>query len=523
MAAAMFAGVWIRSYDEHAGEAGLSFPWDGIGNPGEAYANIDGFRKMGPKGIKILVRTLMESSHPVRPWLVDRLPWGLADKLSGLSGRHREEARWNRLAYTATIMRALGSNAAPAVPGIIKLLKDPEIDPGAVETCVDILGAIGPKANAAIPVLRELSTNSSSAALPAAMALWEIDHETNVVIEVLSNHFQGGMDRRMVLPYFESLGPALKPIVPLLVNALTNDSLLRDQAEALLRKLDPEKLDKIIDDINAHQDDYLERSIEALTNGNLTLRLRGMAVLRVFGPGASDAADLLADRLNVAQKQIEKGGVNFNEFSERRACLDALAELGLGASNAAPIVIRVLNTSVIEFQYAVQDSVFRVLDGMGTNAGDTAPRLTELLTNTTMSEHWSNTGMARATAALIRVAPSNQAAKTALLQLSTNSSEPVSMTAKVALWRMGLETNPPMGELIAAAKQRYRGMAQDAIELLGEIGPAASNALPVLATYLNLTNGYYYRAEAAIAIRKIDPAEARRLKLPGLLIVCPNN
>jgi len=80
-----------------------------------------------------------------------------------------------------------------------------------------------------------------------------------------------------------------------------------------------------------------------------------------------------------------------------------------------------------------------------------------------------------------------------------------------------------MGELIAAAKQRYRGMAQDAIELLGEIGPAASNALPVLATYLNLTNGYYYRAEAAIAIRKIDPAEARRLKLPGLLIVCPNN
>jgi len=53
------------------------------------------------------------------------------------------------------------------------------------------------------------------------------------------------------------------------------------------------------------------------------------------------------------------------------------------------------------------------------------------------------------------------------------------------------------------------------IELLGEIGPPARSALPVLKTFLQPQRWVRLRRTVAIAIRKIDPEEYARLGLPG--------
>jgi hypothetical protein len=88
--------------------------------------------------------------------------------------------------------------------------------------------------------------------------------------------------------------------------------------------------------------------------------------------------------------------------------------------------------------------------------------------------------------------------------------------ARIALWRLGLEHELPLPPLTAEAA--HDGMW--AMNLLGEIGPPAHEALPVLERYITELDGP--RIEAAHAILKIDPAEAKRLGLPGWLIACPD-
>ena len=58
-----------------------------------------------------------------------------------------------------------------------------------------------------------------------------------------------------------------------------------------------------------------------------------------------------------------------------------------------------------------------------------------------------------------------------------------------------------------------------AVGLLGEIGPPARKALPLLEQDFDPLNP---APNVARAIYEIDPDEATRLGLPGLLIICPD-
>jgi hypothetical protein len=91
----------------------------------------------------------------------------------------------------------------------------------------------------------------------------------------------------------------------------------------------------------------------------------------------------------------------------------------------------------------------------------------------------------------------------------------------VILWKLGLETNSPVDELIADLKTNY--IASSAVNFLGEIGPPARKAIPELEKRLsNVYPLYSGQFRIALAICKIDPEEARRLGLPGLWIICPD-
>ena len=88
--------------------------------------------------------------------------------------------------------------------------------------------------------------------------------------------------------------------------------------------------------------------------------------------------------------------------------------------------------------------------------------------------------------------------------------------AAITLWQLGLETNPPLDELIAEAEEPNGGWA---VDRLGDIGPAAKKALPVLEEKLKQR---FFSLGAALAILKIAPEDANRLGLPGLFIICPD-
>jgi len=96
------------------------------------------------------------------------------------------------------------------------------------------------------------------------------------------------------------------------------------------------------------------------------------------------------------------------------------------------------------------------------------------------------------------------------------------LSASVPLWELQIESEPPVTSILE--EMNKIGRSDDVsgipyIELLGEIGPPARSALPVLKTFLQPQRWVRLRRTVAIAIRKIDPEEYARLGLPGTLVL----
>jgi HEAT repeat protein len=93
------------------------------------------------------------------------------------------------------------------------------------------------------------------------------------------------------------------------------------------------------------------------------------------------------------------------------------------------------------------------------------------------------------------------------------------LSASVALWRLGLEKDPPVISIVEQLEKQAGSDELAYVELLGEIGHEAKPALPLLTSMPNPDRFIGLRRAAAIAIRKIDPAEAAKLGLPGTLAI----
>lgn len=89
--------------------------------------------------------------------------------------------------------------------------------------------------------------------------------------------------------------------------------------------------------------------------------------------------------------------------------------------------------------------------------------------------------------------------------------------AQIALWRLGLEKELPLNEMLQTLNKHY--LFESDIELVGDVGPAAKEAVPLLEIIIRTNQTNVYRRKAAIALRKIDPVRADELRLPGLLLL----
>jgi hypothetical protein len=137
-----------------------------------------------------------------------------------------------------------------------------------------------------------------------------------------------------------------------------------------------------------------------------------------------------------------------------------------------------------------------------------------------LQPEWFQAGAA---AALARIHPEDAANLSPLLTKLAGICGPdserqpeISITIKIAMWRLKMEKEPPIRECMFPGDS---APYYDVVPLLGDIGPAAKPAIPYLTKILNSDHyfGMGMRRAAAAAIRRIDPEQAAKLHLPGIL------
>lgn len=178
----------------------------------------------------------------------------------------------------AVLLKSSGALASPALPALLGCLKDPneairqcaleavaEIEPGApnalplfieastdsyfgVRRCaMEALVHYGPAGRPAILVLTERLTDTNAQVRAcAAGALWEIAHQTNSATDVLAKtlHDENPVARALSARYLGYLGPAARPLIPALLQALKDNKDVAEEARQALEKIDPQPLDQ---------------------------------------------------------------------------------------------------------------------------------------------------------------------------------------------------------------------------------------------------------------------------------------
>ena len=450
----------------------------------------------------------------------------------------------------AETLESMGEKVSFMVPELIQGLKDTNLDRAVI--CAEILGAIGPKAKPAIPALLNATNAVDWLSQSAAFAVWDIDRQTNAVIEALARDFAYQPQARWsLLRGVQRRGTALKAAAPIVQQALYDSSQnVRDEAERILQQLDPERLQATIAQLNRNAPLILQQTIALLESGTYKVPHRAYTVIEYFGPKAERAVPALIEMLDQEPPDRPSDLMNFAAVNKYllsiRQALPAIVAIGRAARDAVPALTNLLERTnrfgIREFEV----DVCNALGSIGPAASEAVPVLEALLTRTNENIRFSGNDAIHfaAARALVEIAPSQASTAVILLKKedgeqekshfveiapSPNKAEhgrgrvplawhPSSqaLSAQVALWKAGMEKEPPVTNLMAILSKSWDPNSRAAIQLLAEIGPEARPALPLLETFLK--PGQELRTDAAIAIQRIDPQEAARLGLPGLLL-----
>jgi HEAT repeat protein len=154
------------------------------------------------------------------------------------------------------------------------------------------------------------------------------------------------------------------------------------------------------------------------------------------------------------------------------ASVEALDKIGSAASNCVPRVIRVLQTS---------------------------------LTDTNKPDSWKWSATAFGTHILASVGPPAANAIPVLTNLLHVPPPVDQLGAAVAIWRINSDTNTILPVLLKWCKFGYL----DAMNILGEIGPAAKAAVPFL-LYRAKGSDLLQQRSASAALKRIDPEAAAK-------------
>jgi HEAT repeat protein len=161
----------------------------------------------------------------------------------------------------ALALGVMKPNSVLAVPDLIRALRDSDVGPQPRMTvavranAARVLGEIGPEARGATPELRKLlNTGDSYTRQQAAVALWRIDHATNVVAVLVAELQSDDVfpdRRRAILSALGEMGPAAKAASTTVAKMgqredefgprFTVPAELRQLAREVLAKIDPDR------------------------------------------------------------------------------------------------------------------------------------------------------------------------------------------------------------------------------------------------------------------------------------------
>jgi HEAT repeat protein len=559
---------------------------------GTGTSSVEAFKAMGPKAVPFLVKALKRKvspmfvklhdfadNHDFPDWLTSRLPD--PDRIEG------------RRIKAAITLGMLGTDAAPAIPLLSRLLKEPGqsgemigatgaalaalgdaslvVLPDLVEDLkstnsevqmqsADVLGAIGPEAVAAIPALKAATETPNKLALQSARALWAINRETNLVLLACSNLLMQPEPNLQTesLWMLSTLGSGAKPL-ELMIEAALRDPAedIRWEAQKALREVDPELLQATLQEMNQDIPAIVARLVQVIRTGDPEKTAEALRALAVIGPDAAPAVPVLIEILDRGDAPVNVPGNQFalaETLPDKRVTADspgtvaqlrgaagrsqrtwqlsraaeaALAEIGPGARAAVPSLI----ASLRDHKERSVDPGCYALGRIGAAAHDAIPVLEDLLKSedpaarlaaaealsTIDPEHATNAASIcreylDSQATNVTTIGNTERSLTGVSNAAVDFGRGFSLSASVVLWRLHALKEPPVAALM---EQVAKQPTMTAIGLLGEIGPDARAALPVLTNCFY--SEYQFRRLAAIAIRKIDSDEAKRLGLPAIL------
>ena len=538
---------------------------EAIESQSEREESIAAFQALGKRGVSFLVDAIKQRPSALGRLVDEKLKNSSVGQrapglLAALPSARRAE---RRRGWALSMIAALGTNAASALPELMrqynaqlrsgeKLIYDdvaeallamgdkkaafvPDfmraVSNNREPTACDgarLLASIGPKAQAAIPVLlAELPAGGPAFTNAVAEALWKIDRRTNFALAVFTSQLQSSRvdslpDR---LYYLREMGAAAEPAAPLVRQILLNsDDRAKDAAARTLREVGPALLQSTMNELNQGAPARIKSLMESIRHGGRN-GIKAMRALAVYGPEALTAVPALVEVLQSSRARASNSTDLFLTMDigfESASAADVLGEIGPEASSAVPELIAPLkerllaeNSMKLVLQYETVTSPCRALGNIGSKAAAAVPVLQAL------SQDNDPRFRAAAAAALARVAPQQAAVVVDVLRsLAINTNVllnfQVALPARVALWRLGLEKEPPIQELVQALVQPW---PWDAVQLLGDIGSPARSSIPRLELLLDAGYGVEVQEKrlVAIAIRKIDPKEAANLGRPGFL------
>lgn len=537
------------SYEGKPASYWLDWWWQGVDGPKTADA---AFKAMGPKAVPFLVKVLdhkptalsvkldeargkYDTSHPggLPPTLEKVLPseYRIQNRretaafllgqigppaaaaipvLKRVSSDPNENDRVRREAWAA--LCAMGEKLASLVPEFMLALKSDDIDTR--EDGLILLQSTGPPAKPAVPVILKLLQDGKLQPPRAAWALWTIDRQTNIALRIFTEGLQvtNYGAKIFCVHSLHRMGPAAVLAAPHLVPLLQDpEPGVRHEVELTLREIAPELLAANNQKLNQETDATVEKLVETIETGDFAQCMRAVEGLAVLGPAAKAAVPVLIRNLNGFPTHVAGRLGMVPTMNSQRYIGEALAEIGPDAKAAVPALIEAGGNP-----HGAVNVWFKVLGQIGPAAKDAVPLLEKNL-----SANDERLRLAAADA-LTRIVPdqcSNAVAVLCALQRDNSVSGFYRLSAAVPLWKLGLESQSPVPALLKELEQSPHSDASSYMDLLGEVGPDAKAALPKLETYLDPPKDIRLRRKAAIAIRKIDPAEAARLGLPGVLAV----
>jgi HEAT repeat protein len=308
----------------------------------------------------------------------------------------------------------MGPIAREAIPALARATRDPFLSARAA--AIEALGGIGPFAEAAIPDLMSALMDGKTAPVYAAHALYRI-------------------------------GPAAVP--PLIESLAVPD--IEGRASAVLQKLGP----VAVPALKRALDDQRE-------------------------PVRSAAATTLARIVPPAPREVVKepmtkliADLNEPELQRRQRAIDAVGQRGAEAKNAVPALIKLLEPGAVSLPLAVELQYGRQV-------------------RATHSHH--------VIVALGRIGPPAQAALPSLQRFLRDKE--LEIAAAEAIARISPAPGPPRREAIEILVRAWRRGGEDrraAMEAFDRLGPAAEDAIPALARAMP-------EAGAPEALASIGPA-----------------